>query len=97
MIRFPAADVEVGMKIKNTCRLLIILSLTVAYVGCSDESPVPKIQPPETTGFGNVSGIITDAATGDPIPGHRCLYWVSEWKQVVTEGMCSRAFSIQTL
>ncbi len=68
MIRVPAADVEVGMEIKNTCHLLIILSLTVAYVGCSDESPVPKIQPPETTEFGNVSGIITDAATGDPIP-----------------------------
>lgn len=71
VIRFPAADVEVSMKIKNTYRLLTILSLTVAYVGCSENSPVPEIQPPETTGFGNVSGIISDAATGDSIPGAR--------------------------
>lgn len=57
------------MKYKSSFRLLTILSMTVAYVGCSEDSPVPTIQQPEATEFGAVSGNVTDAATGVPIPG----------------------------
>ena len=50
-------------------RILTILSMTVAYVACTEDSPAPTIQQPEATAFGDVSGVVIDAATGVPIPG----------------------------
>ena len=69
LIRFLAPDAEMSKKFKNTHRILAIFSLAVSYFGCSDDPPAPKIQAPEAPEFGNVSGIVTEAATGNPIPG----------------------------
>lgn len=57
------------IKLENSVRFFTILGLTVVYVGCSEDSQVPAIQQPEVTQFGAVSGIVSDAATGAPIPG----------------------------
>lgn len=61
------------MKFQNILRLFALLSLAIACFACSDNSPAPSVQEPEEPQpekiqFGAVSGIITDASTGNPIP-----------------------------
>ena len=48
--------------------LLIAACLAIASVGCGEDSPVTPIQTPQQPQVGAVSGIITDAKTGNPIP-----------------------------
>jgi hypothetical protein len=57
------------MKYHSRFRLLALLSLATAWGGCSDGTPATTIQQPEETTFGDVSGVIADAGTGNPIPG----------------------------
>ena len=49
-------------------KLLIAACLAFACFGCGDDSPVAPIQTPEPPSVGAVSGIISDASTGNPIP-----------------------------
>ena len=64
-----ATSLVMRMKCTNGSRLLTMLSLAVACLACSDDTPAPTVQQPEATEFGDVSGVITDAGTGNPIPG----------------------------
>jgi hypothetical protein len=57
------------MKYHSRFRLLALLSLATAWGGCSDDTPATIIQQPEETTFGDVSGVVADAGTGNPIPG----------------------------
>jgi hypothetical protein len=57
------------MKYHSSFRLLALLSVAAAWIGCSDDTPATIIQQPEATIFGDVSGVIADAGTGIPIPG----------------------------
>ena len=50
-------------------KLLIVVGLALAYFACGGDSPVAPVQQPEAPQVGAVSGIVTDARTGNPIPG----------------------------
>ena len=50
-------------------KLLIVVRLALAYFACGGDSPVAPVQQPEAPQVGAVSGIVTDARTGNPIPG----------------------------
>ena len=56
------------MKYHSSFRLLALLSVAAAWIGCSDDTPATIIQQPEATNFGDVSGVIADAGTGVPNP-----------------------------
>ncbi len=76
------------MKFQNNLRFLIVLSFAIAFFGCSKDSTVPPRSPivAEEPKFGAVSGVITDARTGNPIPGAV----VSLFNQTVETGVDGR-------
>ena len=55
--------------IANDLRFFIILSWTIALFACGEDEPAPPVKQEKEPQFGAVSGTITDAKTGNPIPG----------------------------
>ena len=59
---------QIILKISRCFMSLLILSLILAC-GTDEEDEPDRIVPPEPQQFGTVSGIVTDAVTGNPLPG----------------------------
>lgn len=59
---------QIILKISRYLMPLLILSLIFACGADEEDEPDP-IVPPEPQQFGTVSGIVTDAVTGNPLPG----------------------------
>lgn len=65
--------------------LFIVVGLALAYFACGDESPVVPLQQPEALQVGAVSGTITDARTGNPIP-HATVTLLTQTTKVGVNG-----------
>lgn len=59
---------QIILKISRCFMALLILSLFFACGADEEDEPDP-IVPPEPQQFGTVSGVVTDAVTGNPLPG----------------------------
>lgn len=64
---------------------LIVVGLALAYFACGDDSPVAPHQQPVAPQFGAVSGTITDARTGNPIP-HATVTLLTQTTKVGVNG-----------
>ena len=62
------AQMQIFLKINRYIIPLLIISFFLACAADEVDEPKP-IGPPEPQQFGTVSGIVTDAITGNPLPG----------------------------
>lgn len=69
----------------KTQNLFIVVGFALAYFACGDDSPVAPHQQPEAPQVGAVSGIVTDARTGNPIP-HATVTLLNQTTKVGVNG-----------